>query len=108
MTEFKDISISSRLDWQRITHLFRLGLFGALLTLVGDMILGWGVEDTTLTGLPRMLSAYTGTSNAGLFAAALLGMLGITVEGLCYFGVYRWRSARPLMPTATARAFSAT
>lgn len=94
MTEFKDISISSRLDWQRITHLFRLGLFGALLTLVGDMILGWGVEDTTLTGLPRMLSAYTGTSNAGLFAAALLGMLGITVEGLCYFGVYRLMAER--------------
>lgn len=68
MTEFKDISISSRLDWPRITHLFRLGLFGALLTLVGNMILAWGVEDTTLAGLPRMLSAYTDASDAGLLA----------------------------------------
>lgn len=89
MSEYNDIGISRRLDWERIEHLFRVGLFGALLTLIGDMLLGWGVEDETLAGLPRMLSAYTGTSDGGLFAAAMLGLVGITVEGLCYFGVYR-------------------
>ena len=36
-----------------------------------------------------MLSAYTGTSDGGIFAAALSGLFGITLEGLCYFGVYR-------------------
>lgn len=41
-----------------------------------------------------MGSAYAGTSDAGLLAAALLGMLGITVEGLCYFGVYRLMAER--------------
>lgn len=64
-------------------------MFGALLTLIGDMILGWGVEDETLTGISRMLSAYTGTSDGGILAAALLGLFGITLEGLCYFGIYR-------------------
>lgn len=60
---YNDIGISSELDWKRILHLFRVGFFGALLTLIGDMILGWGVEDESLTGLARMLSAYAGTSD---------------------------------------------
>ena len=94
MSGFNDIGIARRLDWPRVAHLLRVGLFGALLTLVGDMILGWGVEDTALTGVARMLSAYTGTSDGGILAAALLGMAGITVEGLCYFGVYRLMAER--------------
>lgn len=71
-----------------------IGLFGAFLTLAGDMILGWGVEDEALTGLARMLSAYTGTADGGIFAAALLGLFGITLEGLCYFGIYRLIAVR--------------
>lgn len=66
MNEFNDIGISRQLDWPRIAHLFRGGLLGALLTLIGDMILGWGVEGVTLEGLGRMLSAYTGTSDGGI------------------------------------------
>lgn len=94
MNEFNDIGISRRLDWPRIAHLFRIGLFGAALTLIGDMLLGWGVEDETLEGLFRMLSAYTGTSDGGIFTAALLGLFGITIEGLCYFGIYRLMAER--------------
>ncbi len=89
MNDFNDIGISRQLDWPRNTHLFRVGLFGAILTLVGDMLLGWGVEDETLTGISRMLSAYTDLSDGGIFAAAMLGLFGITIEGLCYFGIYR-------------------
>lgn len=89
MNDFNDIGISRKLDWPRIEHLFRLGLFGALLTLVGDFLLGWGVENTALTGFERMISAYTGTSDGGIFVSALLGLFGLTLEGLCYFGVHR-------------------
>lgn len=94
MQSFNDIGISRQLDWPRIRKLFSIGLFGALLTLIGDMILGWGVEDETLSGLARMLSAYIGTSDGAIFAAALLGLFGITLEGLCYFGVYRLMAER--------------
>lgn len=46
MNDFNDIGISRKLDWPRIEHLFRLGLFGALLTLVGDFLLGaaWSIR----------------------------------------------------------------
>lgn len=84
-----DIGISSRLDWKRVKKLLSIGLFAAVLHFIGDMLLGWGVEDETLTGIPRMLSAYTGTSDGGIFAAALLGLFGMTLEGLSCFGIYR-------------------
>ena len=94
MSNFNDIGISRQFDRQRVKKLMTIGLFGAFLTLAGDMILGWGVEDEALTGLARMLSAYTGTADGGIFAAALLGLFGITLEGLCYFGIYRLIAVR--------------
>lgn len=60
-----------------------------MLHFAGDMILGWGREDETLGGLARMISAYAATSDGGIFAAALLGMFGMVLEGLSYFGIYR-------------------
>lgn len=94
MNDFNDIGISRTLDVPRVKKLLSIGLFGTLLTLIGDMILGWGVEDETLTGVARMLSAYTGTSDGGIFSSALLGLFGITLEGLCYFGIYRLIASR--------------
>lgn len=94
MTEMNDIGISRQLDWDRITHLFRVGLFGAALSLIGDLILGWGREDETLTGIFRMLSAYTGTPDGGILASALLGLFGLTIEGLSCFGIYRLMAAQ--------------
>ncbi len=80
---YNDIGISRRLDLPRVRHLLCVGLFSAILTLIGDMLLGWGVEDETLTGLPRTLSAYINTSDEGIAAAALIGLFGITAEGMC-------------------------
>ena len=93
MADFNDIGIPRQLDWPRVRKLLTIGVFGALLHLAGDLILGWGVEDESLTGLFRMLSAYTATSDGGILAAALLGLFGITIEGLCYFGIYRLMAA---------------
>ncbi len=45
--------------------------------------------DETLTGTERMLSSYLTLSDARIFASAMLGFIGIPLEGLCYFGIYR-------------------
>lgn len=87
--EIHSIGIDGRLDWARIKKLFSIGLFAAILTLIADMMLGWGIEDESLSGILRMFSAYRHASNQMLFAVAVLGMIGIILEGLCYFGVYR-------------------
>ena len=53
-----------------------------MLHFIGDMMLGWGVEDDALEGVLQMLSVYTSTSDSGLFAAALLGLFGVVLRDL--------------------------
>ena len=41
-------------DWDRIAHLFKIGIFASLLALIGgDMILGWGTADMSLSGMEQ-------------------------------------------------------
>ena len=42
--EFNPIGIDSQLDWPRIRKLLSIGLFAAILTLIGDMMIGWGIR----------------------------------------------------------------
>ena len=77
------------LDWPRIVHLLKLGLFAALLVLLGDMLLGWGVSDPRITELPAMFTRYLSVSDGRIFASALLGLIGIPLECLCWFAIYR-------------------
>ncbi|MBR6309502.1 MAG: hypothetical protein IKR39_12955 [Lachnospiraceae bacterium] len=85
----------SKPDWNRIAHLFKLGIISSLLALIGgDMVLGWGTVDTSLTGMTQYFSRYGAVSDARIFWAATLGMVGIAIETMCYFGVYRVIAAK--------------
>ena len=88
------IGIDNCLDWKRIRHLFRLGIVAAVLVLVGDMLLGWGTADPTFTGMDAYFSKYLMVSDARIFWSALLGLVGIPIEVLSYFGVYRLMADR--------------
>lgn len=77
------------LDWKRIRRLMKLGLLGALLTLAGDMLLGWGVHDPSVYGLEGFLSAYVDLPDGRIFWSAFLGFIGIPLEALSSFAVYR-------------------
>lgn len=80
----------SKPDWKRIAHLFKLGILASLIALVcGDMLLGWGIADLSLTGMAQYFSRYSEVSDTRIFLAATLGMIGISIESLCFFGVYR-------------------
>lgn len=89
MNNFNDIGITKELLWPRIKKLLTIGLFASVLHLIGDFILGCGTENEALSGIERMISAYTSASDGGILAAAVLGLLGMALEGLCLFGVYR-------------------
>ena len=89
MSDFNDIGISSKLDFPRIKKLLAIGVLASIMHLVGDFLLGFGVEDETKVGLIRMFSAYVGASDGKILAAAILGLVGMTLEGLSMFGVYR-------------------
>lgn len=89
MSTYNDIGIAGELDWPRIRKLFVIGLCAGIMVLIGDMLLGWGVMDDTLAGTEYYLSSYLTLSDSRIFASAMLGFIGIPLEGLCYFGIYR-------------------
>ena len=88
------IGIENNLDWKRIRHLFKLGICAAVLVLIGDMLLGWSVTDPALSGMEAYFSKYLTVSDARIFWSALLGLIGIPIEVLSYFGVYRLMADR--------------
>lgn len=88
------IGIEKNFDLKRIRHLFKLGIFAAVMVLIGDMLLGWGVSDPELTGTDSYFSKYLAVSDARFFWSALLGLIGIPIEVLSYFGVYRLMADR--------------
>ena len=89
MSTYNDIGIDNKLDWSRIRKLFIIGIFAACMVLAGDMLLGWGVHDTSVSGMEGFLSAYTGLSDTRIFWSAMCGFIGVPLEAMCYFGVYR-------------------
>ena len=87
MTDYNDIGINKTLNKARIRKLLSIGLIAAVLVLIGDMLLGWSVIDENSD--IGVFSKFIGISDARIFWSALLGMIGIPLEGLCYFGIYR-------------------
>ena len=77
--------MNTEMDWGRIRHLLKLGILAALMVLAGDMLLGWGVSNPAVTEVPTMLSRYLSVSDGRIFASALLGLIGIPMECLCWF-----------------------
>ena len=76
-------------DWPRVAHLLKIGIFAALMVLLGDMLLGWGVSDPAVAELPAVFSRYLSVSDGRIFASAMLGLIGIPLECLCWFAIYR-------------------
>ena len=96
MTTYNNIGIDAELDWKRIQKLLRIGLCAGIIVLIGDMLLGWGVYDDSLPGLERKLSAYLTLSDTRIFWSAFLGLIGIPLEGLSFFGIYRLMAGKSL------------
>ena len=76
-------------DRKRIRHLLKLGIFSACMVMLGDVLLGWGVSDPKVTEIPRMFTRFLSVSDARIYASAMLGLVFIPIECLCWFAVYR-------------------
>ena len=85
---FNNIGISSELDMPRIRHLMKVGLAVAVMALIGDMLLGYGAVDAEIPGIPVALARYLSVPDGRILWSAILGMIGIPLECLCYFAVY--------------------
>lgn len=89
MSTYNDMGIDKHLDWPRIRKLMWIGLIAGCMVMAGDMLLGWGLSDPSKSGMEGTLSAYLELSDTRIFWSAFLGFIGIPLEGLCYFAVYR-------------------
>ncbi len=85
----KESVCQEKVDWDRIVHLLKLGIISAIMVLIGDMLLGWGVSDPSVTQLPSVFTRYLTVSDGRIIASAMLGLIGIPIECLCWFSVYR-------------------
>ncbi len=60
------------------------------MVLTGDILLGWGVSDPSVKGIPAVFTRYLSVLNGRIFASAvLLGLVGIPIECLSWFAIYR-------------------
>ena len=81
--------MNDTLDWQRIRHLLKIGILASLMVLTGDMLLGWGVSDPSVMNLPAVFTRYLSVSDGRIIVSALLGLIGIPIECLCWLAIYR-------------------
>lgn len=83
------IGIDNNLDRARIKKLLAIGLFASVLTGIGDFLLGYAKEIPTSTLATSFLSGAPNLTDGQMIAGGLLGFLGIFLEGLAFFAIYR-------------------
>ncbi|MGI6333510.1 MAG: DUF6796 family protein [Saccharofermentanales bacterium] len=77
------------IDWCKISILIKIGLIGAFIIFAGDLLMGWGVRDVSLSGIERQVSPYLTISDSRMFWSSFLGLLGVPLACLGHLGVYR-------------------
>ena len=86
MKTFNAIGIDEKLNWDRISHLMKIGLIAGIMVLIGDMLLGWGVSDPALSGIARKLSAYDTLPDSRIFwPAFLIFFIVQSITHICAF-----------------------
>lgn len=83
------IGIDDNLNRARIGKLLVIGLFGSILTGIGDFLLGFADEVTGVSLAAKVMAGAPNLSDGQMIAGSLLGLFGIFLEGLACFAVYR-------------------
>jgi len=83
------IGIDRNLDRARIKKLLTIGLFASILTGIGDFLLGFAENTAGHSLATSVLASAPNLADWQMIAGGLLGFLGIFLEGLACFAVYR-------------------
>lgn len=88
-TRMNTIGIDHNLNRERIRKLLLFGVFGSVMTGIGDFLVGFG-EEVETSGLAESVMANAANmSDAQLIWGGLLGAAGLLLEGLAMFAIYR-------------------
>ncbi len=77
------------IDWKKIRYLLRLGFFAACLVLLGDMKIGAVNYYYDAPGIPAVFARVMQISDERIISSAIYGLIGIPIECLCWFSIYR-------------------
>ena len=83
------LGIENNLDRPRIAKLLRFGIVGTLLVLIGDFLLGWAPVEGAEGALEVLVAPALSLPRECVIAGMLLGVVGLPIQALSYFGVYR-------------------
>ena len=83
------IGIDNNLDRARIKKLLTIGLIASIMTGIGDFFLGFGEELPTSNMAASVMANAPNLTEWQLIAGGLLGMVGLFLEGLAFFAIYR-------------------
>ena len=83
------IGINHNLDRARIKKLLTIGLFASILTGIGDFLLGYAQSAAGGSLATSVMASAPNLADWQLIAGSLLGFIGIFLEGLACFAVYR-------------------
>jgi len=83
------IGIDRNLDRARIKKLLTIGLFASILTGIGDFLLGFAENTAGNSLATSVMASAPNLADWQMIAGGLLGFLGIFLEGLACFAIYR-------------------
>ena len=86
---FRGKEIDHNLDRDRIRKLLIIGVAGSVLTGAGDFLLGFAEESSGSNLASSIMSSAQNLSDWQIITGGLLGMIGILLEGLACFAIYR-------------------
>ena len=83
------IGIEDNLNRNRIKKLLLIGLFASIMTGIGDFLIGYGPEVSGHSFASQLMANVDGVSDTQFILGSLFGFVGLFLEGLAMFGIYR-------------------
>ncbi len=83
------IGIEDNLNRNRIKKLLLIGLFASIMTGIGDFLIGYGPEVSGNGFAAQLMANVDSVSDTQFIWGSLLGFVGLFLEGLAMFGIYR-------------------
>ena len=83
------MGIEHNLDRARIKKLLVIGMLGAILTGIGDFLLGYAENTAGVSIATSVMASAPNLADWQMIAGGLLGVFGIFLEGIACFAVYR-------------------
>lgn len=71
INNYNDIGISNKFNYNRTRKLLLIGIIASVIHLIGNLIFGYGLENSEFVGINRILSAYTTSTDGSIFASSL-------------------------------------